>query len=44
MDDGEQRIEDEWLLEQVRRQSRKVQIEALLAATLITVIFVLLPI
>lgn len=44
MDEGEERIEDEWLLQQVRRQARKVKIEALLAAALITVVFVLLPI
>lgn len=44
MDHGEERIEDEWLLKQVRRQARKVQLEALLAAVAITTLFVLLPI
>lgn len=44
MDDGEERIEDEWLLKQVRKQARKVQFEAILAAAAITALFVLLPV
>jgi hypothetical protein len=44
LDHGEEHIEDEWLLDQLRRQARKVQVEALLVAALVTALFVWLPI
>ncbi len=43
MDNGVERIEDQDLLAQVRRQAKQVYIKSLLAGAALTVVFLLLP-
>jgi hypothetical protein len=43
MDGGEEKIEDQATLRQVRRQALKVNIESVLVAALLTALCVLIP-
>jgi hypothetical protein len=43
MDTGEEAIEDQALARQIRRQARKVYLESVLAAALLTAIVLALP-
>jgi hypothetical protein len=43
MDSGEEKIEDEALRMQLRRQARKVQIESIAAAILLTALCLVIP-
>jgi hypothetical protein len=44
MDDGTEQIDDPKILAQVRRQARTVQLQTLVASTLLTLAFVILPV
>lgn len=43
MDNGIEKIEDDWLLAQVRRQARKVYIKALVSAAALTLLVAFIP-
>ena len=43
MDDGPEKIEDDAILAQVQKQVRKVYIESITSAALLTVIFAVVP-
>jgi hypothetical protein len=44
MDNGPEKIEDEYVLQVLRRQARKVYLESLLTAAVLTALCLLLPV
>jgi hypothetical protein len=44
MDDGPEKIEDDAVLAQVRKQARKVYMESIASASIVTLIFALIPV
>ena len=44
MDGGEEKIEDDPVLAQIRKQARKVYIQSIVASVVLTLIFALIPV